>query len=85
MARRSSDPDRTDLQGTLDLLILRTLLLQRLQARGWIKAEWRTSENNRKAKYCTLTAQGKEQLAVETSKWERLAQAVAAILKPASD
>jgi PadR family transcriptional regulator PadR len=116
MARRSSDPERTDLQGTLDLLILRTLLLQplhghaiashiemhtedvlqvdhgslypalqRLQAKGWIKAEWRTSENNRRAKYYTLTPQGKKQMAVETSKWERLARAVAAILKPANE
>jgi DNA-binding PadR family transcriptional regulator len=59
--------------------------LQRLQAKGWIKAEWRTSENNRRAKYYTLTAQGKKQMAVETSKWERLARAVAAILKPANE
>lgn len=116
MARTSADPDHTDLQGTLDLLILRTLLfgpahgqgvassiektsddvlqvdhgslypaLQRLQARGWIKARRGTSENNRRAKYYRLTAAGKKQLAVETSKWERLAEAVARILRPAKE
>ena len=113
MARKSADPNHTDLQGMLDLLILRTLLfgpvhgqgiatsiestsedvlqidhgslypaLQRLQARGWIKAKWGISENNRRAKYYRLTAAGKKRLAVETSKWERLAEAVTRILRP---
>src|SRR6202048_4001472 len=102
------------LQGTLDLLILRTLLLgpthghaiartielnsddvlqveqgslypalHRLIRRGWISAADGTSENNRRAKFYRLTARGRRQLAVETSKWDRLAGAIARILRPA--
>jgi PadR family transcriptional regulator, regulatory protein PadR len=102
------------LQGTLDLLILRTLLLgpahghaiaraielksdevlqveqgslypalHRLIRRQWISVEDGTSENNRRAKFYRLTARGKRQLAVETSKWNRLAGAIARILRPA--
>jgi PadR family transcriptional regulator, regulatory protein PadR len=101
------------LQGTLDLLILRTLLigpahghaiakaiefksddvlqveqgslypgLHRLIKRGWISVENGTSENNRKAKFYRLTAKGRKQLAVETSKWDKLAGAIARILRP---
>jgi PadR family transcriptional regulator, regulatory protein PadR len=101
------------LQGTLDLLILRTLLLgpahghaiakaiefksddvlqveqgslypalHRLIKRGWISMEEGTSENNRKAKFYKLTARGKRQLEVETSKWDKLAGAIARILRP---
>jgi PadR family transcriptional regulator, regulatory protein PadR len=100
------------LQGTLDLLILRTLLpgaehghaiakserssadvlqveqgslypaLHRLIKRGWIVAEDGTSENNRRAKFYRLTPEGKKQLTVETSKWDRLAGAIARILHP---
>jgi PadR family transcriptional regulator, regulatory protein PadR len=102
------------LQGTLDLLILRTLrvgpahghaiaraievtsdsvlqveqgslypALHRLIKRGWIVAEEGTSENNRRAKYYRLTAKGRRQLTVETSKWDKLATAIARILRPA--
>jgi PadR family transcriptional regulator PadR len=102
------------LQGTLDLLILRTLLLgpthghaiaraielnsdavlqveqgslypalHRLIKRGWISAAAGTSENNRRAKFYRLTARGRRQLAVETSKWDKLAGAIARILRPA--
>ena len=102
------------LQGTLDLLILRTLLLgpvhghaiakaiefrsdevlqveqgslypalHRLIKRGWITAEHGTSENNRRAKFYTLTRKGRKQLVVETSKWDKLARAIARILRPA--
>jgi PadR family transcriptional regulator PadR len=102
------------LQGTLDLLILRTLLLgpthghaiaraievnsedvlqveqgslypalHRLIKRGWISAEEGTSENNRRAKFYRLTAKGRKQLALETSKWDKLAGAIARILRPA--
>ena len=117
MTRRQSGPNRTDiLQGTLDMLVLRTLLfgpvhghgiatsiektsddvlqvdhgslypaLQRLQAMGWIKAKWGLSENNRKAKYYSLTAAGKKQLSVESSRWERLTEAMARIMRPAKD
>lgn len=101
------------LQGTLDLLILRTLLfgpthghaiaktiesnsddvlqveqgslypaLHRLIKRGWIRAEVGVSENNRRAKFYSLTAKGRRQLAVETGKWEKLAGAIGRILRP---
>ncbi len=101
------------LQGTLDLLILRTLLfgevhghaiaksierasqdvlrvdhgslypaLQRLERRGYITADWGTSENNRRARYYRLTAAGRKQLTAETGKWERLTDAIARILNP---
>ena len=59
--------------------------LQRLQARGWIRAKWGISENKRRAKYYRLTAAGKKRLVVETSKWERLAEAVTRILRPAKE
>ena len=109
------DQDRIELlQGTLDLLILRTLLLapahghaiakaiernsedvlqveqgslypalHRLIKRGWISAVDGTSENNRRAKFYKLTGKGKRQLTVETTKWEKLARAIAGILRPA--
>ena len=104
---------RLDLpQGTLDLLILRTLALtpqhgwaiserihqisskvlqvqqgslypalHRLERRGWIKARWGASENNRRAKYYELTARGRKQLEAETTAWEKLTAAVAQILE----
>jgi PadR family transcriptional regulator PadR len=104
---------RIDLpQGTLDLLILRTLSLEpqhgwaiservqqvssdvlriqqgslypalhRLERRGWIKARWGTSENNRRAKYYELTRMGRKQLEVETDSWRKLAAAVAQVLE----
>ena len=104
------------LQGTLDLLILRTLIfgpehgqgiaraiqlassrellvehgalypaLQRLEARGWIAAKWGTSSSNRRARFYTLTALGKKQLARETTKWRRLAAAIGQVLDPARE
>ena len=111
------EQDRIELlQGTLDLLILRTLLsgpahghaiakaiernsddvllveqgslypaLHRLIKRGWISVEQGTSENNRRAKFYRLTAKGRKQLRVETSKWEKLAGAIARILSPARE
>ncbi len=104
--------ERVDLpQGTLDLLILRTLALEpqhgwavaerlqqissdvlrvqqgslypalhRLERRGWIKARWGTSDNNRKAKYYELTSSGRKQLERETRAWRKLAGAVADVL-----
>jgi PadR family transcriptional regulator PadR len=102
------------LQGTLDLLILRTLqlgpmhgqaiakaiefrsddvlqveqgslypALHRLIKRRWISVTDGTSENNRRARFYALTARGRKQLTVETSKWEKLAGAIAQILRPA--
>jgi PadR family transcriptional regulator PadR len=105
--------DRIDLpQGTLDLLILRTLslgpqhgwaiservqqvssdvlqiqqgslypALHRLERRGWIKAKWGTSDNNRRAKYYELTPAGKKQLAAETDSWQKMTAAVSQILE----
>jgi transcriptional regulator len=104
------------LQGTLDLLILRTLqmgpvhghaiakaiefrsdevlqveqgslypALHRLIKRGWISVEEGTSENNRRAKFYSLTKKGKKQLALETRKWDRLVGAIARILRPTEE
>jgi PadR family transcriptional regulator, regulatory protein PadR len=101
------------LQGTLDLLILRTLLLgpvhghaiakaiernsedvllveqgslypalHRLMKRGWVSVADGISENNRKARFYRLTVKGRRQLAVETTKWEKLAHAISRILQP---
>ena len=101
------------LQGTLDLLILRTLVfgaqhgqgiaraiqqqsedvllvehgalypaLQRLETKGWIAAKWGVSSNNRKARFYTLTAKGRKQLAEESSQWRTLASAIGRILGP---
>jgi len=104
---------RIDLpQGTLDLLILRTLALEpqhgwaiseriqqmssevlliqqgslypalhRLERRGWVKAKWGTSENNRRARYYELTKTGRKQLERETDSWKKLAAAVARIIE----
>ena len=108
-------PQRIDLpQGTLDLLILRTLALEpqhgwaiservqqissevlqiqqgslypalhRLERRGWIKARWGSSENNRRAKYYELTPSGRKQLRSETTAWRKLTAAVDQILETA--
>src|SRR5262245_57188646 len=57
--------------------------LHRLIKRGWISVEEGTSENNRRAKFYRLTAKGRKQLAVETNKWDKLAGAIARILRPA--
>jgi transcriptional regulator len=59
--------------------------LHRLIKRAWISAEEGVSENNRRAKFYRLTAKGRRQLTVETSKWERLARAIAGILRPAGE
>jgi PadR family transcriptional regulator, regulatory protein PadR len=115
----STKRDRNDrielLQGTLDMLILRTLrlgpahghaiakaiehgsddvllveqgslypALHRLIKRGWIAFEQGTSENNRRAKFYRLTAKGRKQLEIETGKWDKLAGAIARILRPAA-
>ena len=103
----------TDLvQGTLDLLILKTISLEpmngwaiakrivqisndvlqvqqgslypalhRLEHQGWIKAEWRESENNRRAKYYSLTAAGRKQLKSELANWRRLSGAIGLVIE----
>ena len=59
--------------------------LQRLERRGWVRAAWGTSENNRRARYYRLTPAGRKQLAAETTKWERLARAIARVLQPTEE
>ncbi len=114
MPTQDDERDRVELlQGTLDVLILRTLLagrrhgqgvaraieeasgeeflidhgslypaLKRLEKRRWIKAEWGTSSNNRRARFYELTAAGRRQVEVETDRWERLVAAMTRVLKP---
>ena len=113
MSTRSDNTRIELLQGTLDLLILRTLVLgpvhghaiakaiernsedvlvveqgslypalHRLMKRKLVSAEDGISENNRKARFYRLTAKGRKQLAVETTKWEKLARAIGQILQP---
>jgi|SRR5580658_8725209 PadR family transcriptional regulator PadR len=100
------------LQGTLDLLIFKTLALgqmhglgianriaqitngtfqvkpgslfpalHRMEEAGWLAASWGESENNRRAKYYTLTAAGKRRFQTETSQWEKISMAIAAALQ----
>ena len=57
--------------------------LHKLEQNGWIKAEWKVTDNNRRAKYYKLTRAGRKQLAVETSNWERLSEAIAKVLQTA--
>ena len=107
-------PNNDRLQGTLDLLVLKTLLrgpmhgwsvalriqevsrdalqinqgslypaLHRLEDAGYVRSEWGTSENNRRAKYYQLTALGKKQLTVETESWTRFTDAVGLVLRHA--
>jgi PadR family transcriptional regulator len=56
--------------------------LQRLEAKEWIAAEWGTSDNNRKARFYTLTKAGRKQLAAETKHWRRLVAAIGRIIGP---
>ena len=105
------------LQGTLDLMILKTLhalgplhgfgiarrieqvsedvlqlnegtvytSLLRLQQQGWIAAAWGTSENNRKAKFYSITRRGLKQLEIETKKWERISDVIGRVLRLGED
>ena len=104
------------LQGTLDLMVLKTLetmgplhgygiarrieqvsentlilnqgtiypALLRLEQRGWIAAEWGTSESNRRAKFYTLSKLGQKQIAMETENWDRIAATMARFLAPSN-
>ncbi|MBS1877413.1 MAG: PadR family transcriptional regulator [Acidobacteria bacterium] len=56
--------------------------LHRLEKQGWIRAEWKLSENKQRARYYRLTADGKKQLAVEQTQWERFVGAVSALMRP---
>jgi PadR family transcriptional regulator PadR len=107
------DESNTDvIQGTLDMLILKTLslgpmhgfgiarrveqisrgvfkvnpgslltALQRLERAAWLDAEWRQTENSRRAKYYALTRAGRKQLEIQTADWTRRASAIARLLK----
>ena len=115
MGRAPTTKTKVELvQGTLDMLILRTLLLgplhghgirraieqkseevlavehgslypalQRVLQEGWIRAEWGTSSNNRKARFYSLTRAGRAHLQQETSRWEKLTRAIGLIMNPA--
>src|SRR5512142_1951794 len=56
--------------------------LHRLEKQGWVKSEWRQSENHQRAKFYQITAAGKKQLAREHSRWEQLSAAIAGIMAP---
>jgi transcriptional regulator len=106
------EPSTDVIQGTLDMLILKTLslqplhgfgiarrveqisrgvfkvnpgslltALQRLERAGWLDAEWRRTENSRRAKFYSLTRSGRKQLEFETADWNRRASAIARLLK----
>lgn len=110
-SQTNSDERVTLLQGTLDLLILKTLVLgachgqgiarsilrqseeaffvdhgslylalQRLEDKKWISAKWGVSENNRRARFYSLTAKGRRQLTDKTNEWQRLTRAMGLIL-----
>ena len=112
MAKEPTPPEL--LQGTLDLLILKSLqhepmhgfgisvrirqmsdevlqveqgslypALYRLEEKGWIKAEWGVSENNRKARFYELTSAGRKQLEAETANWKQMSAAINLVLKGA--
>jgi len=55
--------------------------LHKLEQQGWVAAEWRPSENNRRAKFYSLTRAGRKQLQVEASNWDRLARAIATVVR----
>ena len=56
--------------------------LQRLEQRGWIAGAWGTSDTNRRARFYSLTAAGRRQLAIETGRWNRLVESIARVMEP---
>src|ERR1700733_10931150 len=109
--RKETHPQNEMLKGTLDMMILRTLIggdahghtiakviertsedvleveqgslypaLHRLEDRKWVSSYWGASENNRKAKFYRLTAEGRKQLVRETSRWRQMARAIALVM-----
>lgn len=59
--------------------------LHRLERQGWVRAEWRQSENKQRAKYYSLTAAGRKHLAAEQSRWSQVSEAIAVLMNPAKD
>jgi transcriptional regulator len=111
MGRPKTNSDLEMLQGTLDMLILKSLVsgaahghtiaqiiehtsedmlqveqgslypaLHRLEDRGWLSASWGQSENNRKAKFYSLTAAGRKQLVIEANKWKQIIRAIGLVM-----
>jgi PadR family transcriptional regulator, regulatory protein PadR len=109
--RKSSQPQNEMLRGTLDMMILRTLVsgdahghtiakviehtsedlleveqgslypaLHRLEDRRWVSSYWGASENNRKARFYRLTAEGRKHLARETSRWRQMTRAIGLVM-----
>lgn len=109
--RKETDPQNEMLKGTLDMMILRTLVggaahghtiakviehtsedlleveqgslypaLHRLEVRKWVSSYWGVSENNRKAKFYRLKAEGRKQLVRETSRWRQMTRAIGLVL-----
>lgn len=109
--RKSNEPQNEMLKGTLDMMILRTLVggdahgytvakviertsedlleveqgslypaLHRLEDRRWVSSHWSASENNRKAKFYRLTAEGRKQLVRETSRWRQMTRAIGLVM-----
>lgn len=109
--RESSEPQNEMLKGTLDMMILRTLVggdahghtiakviertsealleveqgslypaLHRLEDRRWVSSYWGASENNRKARFYRLTAEGRKQLVRETSRWRQMTRAIGLVM-----
>ena len=114
--RKSSVPQNEILKGTLDMMILRTLVggdahghtiakviertsedlleveqgslypaLHRLKDRRWVSSYWGASENNRKAKFYRLTAEGRKQLVRETSRWRQMTRAIGLVMGEEGD
>lgn len=108
---RNDPPDAAMLRGTLDMMILRTLVggdahghtiakiiertsedvleveqgslypaLHRLEDRRWVSSNWGASENNRKAKFYRLTAEGRKQLVRESSRWRKMTRAIGLVM-----
>ena len=72
--------------GSSDLLQVETgslyPALHRLEQKGWLRAEWKQSENNQRAKYYSLTASGRKRLVVEQSRWNQMSAAIASLMNP---
>src|ERR1700733_10784835 len=112
---KKNEPNAEMVKGTLDMMVLRTLVtgdahghtiakviertsedvleveqgslypaLHRLEERGWVSSYWGPSENNRKAKFYRLSARGRKQLTLETSRWRQMARAIALVMGDAS-
>ena len=116
MPKSSDDPRLELLQGTLDMVILQSLLwgpqhgygisnairagsgdvlqvetgslypaLHRLEKKGWVKSDWKLTENKQRAKFYSLTPAGRKQLAAERSRWDQFSAAITNLMSPADN